>query len=133
MNENLELKKLSELCWQFRRDEGYLKPLPSEYKKAALEIIASGAKPLHVVKYLGVPAHSIKDWKRSLESHHSKINLESDKKYFTEIKTKASLSTKDIVDKSNSAISINFEKNGIKYEIKNLSAVELIQIVGLSR
>lgn len=126
---NEELIKLSELCWQFRRDEGYLKPLPTDYKKKALEILFSGTKSSHISKYLGIPAHSLKDWKKSYENQKIKAQVRPEKNYFTEIKADSSLSTKSTVDKP--AVSVIFEKNGIHFEIKNLSSAELIRILGL--
>lgn len=127
---NQELIKLSELCWQFRRDEGYLKPLPTEYKKQALEFLLSGTKAGDIAKYLGVPAHSLKDWRKSFESKKIKLQSQSEKNYFTEVKVEPDLSTTKSVDKS--AVSVVFEKNGIRFEIKNLSSTELIQIIGMS-
>lgn len=123
---NQELIKLSDLCWQFRKDEGYLKPLPAEYKKQALQFLLSGIKASEVAKYLGVPAHSLKDWRKSFESK----KIESENNYFTEVKVKTDLSTLKTVDKS--AVSLVFEKNGIRFEIQNLSSAELIQIIGMS-
>lgn len=130
-NPNEELIKLSELCWQFRKDQGYTKSLPAEYKKQALEILFSGTRPSHISKYLGIPAHSLKDWKKSYENQKIKAQTQPEKNYFTEVKTESDLSTKTIVDKSQSVISISFEKNGIHFEIKNLSIAELVQIMGL--
>ena len=127
---NQELIKLSDLCWQFRRDEGYLKPLPAEYKKQALEFLLSGTKASDIAKYLGVPTHSLKDWRKSFESKKIKLQSQSEKNYFTEVKVDPDLSTTKSVDKS--AVSVIFEKNGIRFEIKNLSITELIQIIGLS-
>lgn len=133
MNEkpNEELIKLSQLCWQFRKDQGYTKSLPAEYKKKALEILFSGTRPSHISKYLGIPAHSLKDWKKSYENQKIKAQIQPEKNYFTELKGELDLSTKNIVDKSQSAICISFEKNGIHFEIKNLSSSELVQIIGL--
>lgn len=127
---NQELIKLSDLCWQFRKDEGYLKPLPAEYKKQALQFLLSGTKASEIAKYLGVPAHSLKDWRKSFES--KKINLETLPKnnYFTEVKFETDLPTTKAVDKS--AVSLVFEKNGVRFEIKNLSSAELIEIIGMS-
>lgn len=127
---NQELIKLSDLCWQYRRDEGYLKPLPAEYKKQALEFLLSGTKASDIAKYLGVPAHSLKDWRKSFESKKIKLQTQLEKNYFTEVKAEADLSTSKPVDKS--AVSVVFEKNGIRFEIKNLSSTELIQIIGMS-
>ena len=127
---NQELIKLSDLCWQFRRDEGYLKPLPAEYKKQALEFLLSGTKASDIAKYLGVPAHSLKDWRKSFESKKIELQAQSEKNYFTEVKVESDLSTTKSVDKS--AISVVFEKNGVRFEIKNLSSTELIQIIGMS-
>ncbi len=127
---NQELVKLSDLCWQFRKEEGYLKPLPAEYKKQALEFLLSGTKASDIAKYLGVPAHSLKDWRKSLESKKVKLQLQSEKNYFTEIKVEPDVSTAKSVDTS--AVSIVFEKNGVRFEIKNLSSHELIKIIGMS-
>lgn len=127
---NQELIKLSELCWQFRRDEGYLRPLPAEYKKQALGFLLSGTKASDIAKYLGVPAHSLKDWRKSFESKKIKLQSQSEKNYFTEVKVEPDLSTTKSVDKS--VVSVVFEKNGIRFEIKNLSSTELIQIIGMS-
>ena len=127
---NQELIKLSDLCWQFRRDEGYLKPLPAEYKKQALEFLLSGTKASDIAKYLGVPAHSLKDWRKSFESKKIELQAQSEKNYFTEVKVESDLSTTKSVDKS--AISVVFQKNGVRFEIKNLSSTELIQIIGMS-
>ena len=127
---NQELIKLSELCWQFRRDEGYLKPLPTDYKKKALEILFSGTKSSHISKYLGIPAHSLKDWKKSFENQKIKLQTQSEKNYFTEVKVEPDLSTTKSVNKS--AVSVVFEKNGVRFEIKNISSIELIQIIGMS-
>ena len=99
---NQELIKLSDLCWQYR----------------------------DIAKYLGVPAHSLKDWRKSFECKKIKLQTESEKNYFTEVKVEADLSTIKAVDKSE--LSLVFEKNGIRYEIKNLSSHELIQIIGMS-
>lgn len=126
---NKELIKLSDLCWQFRRDEGYLKPLPTEYKKQALEFLLSGTKASDIAKYLGVPAHSLKDWRKSFESKKIKLQSQLEKNYFTEVKVEPDLSTTKSVDKS--AVSVVFEKNGIRFEIKNLSSTELIKIIGM--
>jgi hypothetical protein len=132
MNEkpNEELVKLSELCWKFRRDEGYLKPLPAEYKNKALDILFSGIKPSHISKYLGIPPHSLKDWKKSFESQKAKLKILPEKNYFTEIKTEPNLSTKSNVEKLITGIILSFEKNGIKYEIKNLSVTDLVRVIG---
>ena len=129
MNEkpNEELIKLSQLCWQFRKDQGYTKSLPTEYKKQALEILFSGTRPSHISKYLGIPAHSLKDWKKSYENQKLKAQTQPEKNYFIEVKAGSDLPTKTIVGKLQSAISINFEKNGIHFEIKNLSSAELVQ------
>ena len=127
---NQELIKLSELCWQFRRDEGYLRPLPAEYKKQALGFLLSGTKASDIAKYIGVPAHSLKDWRKSFESKKIKLQSQSEKNYFTEVKVEPDLSTTKSVDKS--MVSVVFEKNGIRFEIKNLSSTELIQIIGMS-
>ncbi len=124
-----ELIKLSDLCWQFRRDEGYLKPLPAEYKKQDLEFLLSGTKANDIAKYLGVPAHSLKDWRKSFESKKINLQTQSEKNYFTEIKVASDLSTTKSVDKS--AVSVIFEKNGICFEIKNLSSHELNKIIGM--
>lgn len=126
---NQELIKLSDLCWQFRRDEGYLKPLPVEYKKQALDFLLSGTKASDIAKYLGVPAHSLKDWRKSFESNKIKLQSQLEKNYFTEVKVEPDLSTIKSVDKSE--ISVVFEKNGIRFEIKNLSSIELIKIIGM--
>ena len=123
-----KLIKLSDLCWQFRREEGYLKPLPVEYRKQALEFLISGTKASDIAKYLGVPAHSLKDWRKAFESKNIKSQTKIEKNYFTEIKDESDLSTDKSVDKS--LLSVVFEKNGIKFEIKNLSSDELIQIIG---
>ena len=56
--------------------------------------------------------------------------IESENNYFTEVKVKTDLSTLKTVDKS--AVSLVFEKNGIRFEIQNLSSAELIQIIGMS-
>ena len=125
-----ELIKLSELCWQFRRDEGYLRPLPAEYKKQALGFLLSGPKASDIAKYLGVPVHSLKDWRKSFESKKIKLQSQSEKNYFKEVKVEPDLSTTKSVDKS--VVSVVFEKNGIRFEIKNLSSTELIQIIGMS-
>ena len=127
---NQELIKLSELCWQFRRDEGYLRPLPAEYKKQALGFLLSGTKASDIAKYLGVPVHSLKDWRKSFESKKIKLQSQSEKNYFTEVKVEPDLSTTKSVDKS--VVSVVFEKNGIRFEIKNLSSTELIQIIRMS-
>ncbi len=127
---NQELIKLSDLCWQFRRDEGYLKPLPAEYKKQALEFLLSGTKASDIAKYLGVPAHSLKDWRKSFESKKIKLQSQLENNYFTEVKVEPDLSTTNSVDKSE--ISVVFEKKGIRFEIKNLSSIELIKIIGMS-
>lgn len=126
---NQELIKLSELCWQFRRDEGYLRPLPAEYKKQALGFLLSGTKASDIAKYLGVPAHSLKDWRKSFESKKIKLQAQSEKNYFTEVKVEPGLSTTKSVDKLE--VSLAFEKNGIRFEIKNLSSHELIKIIGM--
>lgn len=125
---NQELIKLSDLCWQFRKDEGYLKPLPAEYKKQALEFLLSGTKASEIAKYLGVPVHSLKDWRKSLES--KKIKPRSENNYFTEVKVETDLPKIKAVDKSE--VSVVVEKNGIRFEIKNLSSAELVQIIGMS-
>ncbi len=127
---NEELIKLSDLCWQFRRDEGYLKPLPAEYKKQALEFLLSGTKASDIAKYLGVPAHSLKDWRKSFENKKIKSQIQDGKNYFTEVKVESDIYTSKTVNKS--AVSVIFEKNGVRFEIKNLSSRELIQIIGMS-
>ncbi len=119
---NQELIKLSDLCWQFRRDEGYLKPLPAEYKKQALEFLLNGTKASDIAKYLGVPVHSLKDWRKSFENRKIQLQVQSENNYFTEVKIEPGLSTTKSVDKS--AISVIFE-------IKNLSSHELIKIIGM--
>ena len=127
---NQELIKLSDLCWQFRKDEGYLKPLPAEYKKQALHFLLSGTKASEIAKYLGVPAHSLKDWRKSFETKKIKSETLPENNYFTEVKIEADLSAAKTVDKS--VASLIFEKNGIRFEIKNLSSAELIQIIWMS-
>ena len=127
---NQELIKLSDLCWQFRRDDGYLKPLPAENKKQALEFLLSGTKASDISKYLGVPAHSLKDWRKSFERKKVKLQSQSEKNYFTEVRVEPDLSTLKSVDKS--AVSVVLEKNGVRFEINNLSSTELIQIIGMS-
>ena len=95
---NQELIKLSDLCWQFRRDEGYLKPLPAEYKKQALEFLLSGTKASDIAKYLGVPAHSLKDWRKSFESKKIKLQSQLEKNYFTEVKVEPDLSSHELIN-----------------------------------
>ncbi len=87
----------------------------------------SGTKASDIAKYLGVPAHSLKDWRKSFESKKIKLQSQLEKNYFTEVKVEPDLSTTKSVDKS--AISVIFEKNGIRFEIKNLSSHELIKII----
>ena len=83
---NQELIKLSDLCWQFRKDGGYLKPLPAEHKKQALQFLLSGIKASEIAKYLGVPAHSLKDWRKSFETKKRKSETQPKNNYFTEVK-----------------------------------------------
>ena len=90
----------------------------------------SGTKASDISKYLGVPAHSLKDWRKSFERKKVKLQSQSEKNYFTEVRVEPDLSTLKSVDKS--AVSVVLEKNGVRFEINNLSSTELIQIIGMS-
>ncbi len=80
-------------------------------------------------RLLKAAAHSLKDWRKSFESKKVKLQPQLEKNYFTEVKVEPDLSTTKSVDKSE--ISVVFEKNGIRFEIKNLSSIELIKIIGM--
>ena len=71
-----ELNKLSQNCWEFRRTNGYLKALPTEFRAQAIELLESGIKSVHITKSIGVPAHTLKDWKRAFENLKSKNILQ---------------------------------------------------------
>ena len=76
-----------------------------------------------ICKSLELPFTSVYNWvKRKPKSFN--------KPKFKEVKlTTQSLSTIKTVDKTSAVI--NFEKNGIQFEIKNLSSSELFKFIGL--
>ena len=99
-----ELNKLSQHCWEFRRTHGYLKPLPTEFRQQAIELLECGIKSAHITKSIGVPIHALKDWKKSFENLKSKNNLEEVN--LTEIKIVDEISSSSAVTKSSEKIEI---------------------------
>jgi hypothetical protein len=100
-----ELNKLSQQCWEFRRTHGYLKSLPNELRQQAIELLESGIKSSHITKSIGVPAHTLKDWKKSLEKLKSKNSLQE-----------INLAEVKVVDDSVAALKV--KQNIAKIEIK---------------
>lgn len=115
-----ELNKLSQLCWEFRRTHGYLKPLPTEFRQQAIKLLESGIKSAHITKSIGVPIHALKDWKKSFENLKSKNSLQEVN--LTEIKIVDELSS------SSTAI-----QNSEKIEIKLSTVISdcRVEILGM--
>lgn len=99
-----ELNNLSQQCWEFRRTHGYLKPLPTEFRTKAIELLERGFKSVHITKSIGVPIHALKDWKKYFENLKSKSNLQDIN--LTEIKIVDALSQHSKVEENSEKIEI---------------------------
>ena len=122
-----ELIKLSEVFWQYRRNEGYLKPVPLEFKNQAVSILERGVKANHIARYLGIPVQHLKEWrKQSDRDKLSSLQAES-KNLFSEVSISESKPYISASEKSNLCLKV--EKNGFKLEVHNITSKEVLLIL----
>lgn len=56
------IQALAEKSWKWRKENGYLKTLPKEFRIECCEVISSGAKQSDVAKAIGVSPKSVFNW-----------------------------------------------------------------------
>ena len=120
-----ELNNLSQNCWEFRRTNGYLKPLPTEFRHQAIELLESGTKSSHITKSIGVPLHALKDWKKSFENLKSKNNLQEVNLAEIKIVDELSLSSKVMQNSEKIEIKLSTTISDCRVEILGMDFIKV--------
>ena len=64
MNQNDRLYQLGMKAWEFRKQAGFSKALPEEFRKEAAECVHSGLTQASVARSMGVSKATILEWSK---------------------------------------------------------------------